>query len=316
MRAAFILAVLALFALSPSAACAPPDAIPAIIGVSVSLDQETQVAHVTEQSPGIVTFTGQFSVDKLPVQRAVVTLDSRVDTGWVSNVSPSTAVFTSTTPQSLTVTVVVPQKTLSTVTGTLIVHATMNAGGQTAEDTDNATITVEQYYMLNLTSENPFFETDKPGVSATYKVLVANRGNGPDSFALEISNLKELVSWRWAVALDKEATPPIQPGLNSEVVVTVTSAKDASVFEAMTRALVLKASSVGASANYQNISLSLHLYYHQKAIDPVFDVTVPIIIVAVAVASVAVVIWRWRKSRARKAQAAPGPDEPIGVEPD
>jgi len=315
MKSAYLLAGMVLLALWPSAAGASPDSGPEIIGVSVGFDQTTQSANVTDQEPGTVTFTGEVSVDKLPVQRAVVMLESSVDTGWVSQVSPSTAVFTSTTPQSFTVTAVVPARTLSTLKGMLVVKATMNSGGLTAEDTANATITVDQYYLLNVASEAPYFETEKPGISTTYKVLVTNKGNGPDTFALEISNLKDLVSKHWMVGLDKEVTPVVQPGLYGEVTVTVTSPEDSSLFEGGPQAVIVNAASVGARTQNLVIALSFPLYFNQKAIDPVFDVTVPIIVVAVVVAAVAVVAWRWRKRRARKAPAAPEPDEPVEVEP-
>ncbi len=295
---AFVLiAALSLLQFPPPAAGAPPDSLPEVFGLSIVLDNPDQEARVTDSAPGIVQFTGQMTVDKPPVQRAVVTLESSVDTGWVSSISPSSAVFTSTTPQSFTVTVVVPEKTLSTLTGRLLVRGTMTCSGQTSEATANGTIAVVQYFLLSMTCDAPYFETGKSGVSTTYKVLINNKGNGPDTFAIEVSNLKDLVSGRWTVALDKEVTPIVQPGLYGEVLATVTSPKEAPVFEGKRMPVILKASSVGAGAQYQNISVSYPVYFFQKAIDPVFDVTVPIIIAAVVVASVAVVIWRWRRRR-------------------
>lgn len=297
MRPALILIIIAALALPPQVSGAPPDQAPEIIGVSIRLDQPLQEALVTEQSPGIVTFTGQVAVDKPPALRAVVTLESSVDTGWVCSISPSTAVFTSTTPQSFTATAVVPEKTPSTLTGKFLVKATVTSGGQSSEATANGTITVDQYFMLTLSSDAPYFETDKSGVSTTYRVLVTNKGNGPDTFAVQIDNQAVLRSSGWTVRLDREVTPVVQPGLLGEVTVTVNSPKDSPGFEARTAVVVVNATSVGARTQNTMISHILPLVFHQKAIDPIFDVTVPTIIAAVVVASVAVGIWRWRRKR-------------------
>jgi len=319
MRPAFILAVLAALALSPAAAGAPPDTAPAIFSLSVHLDEPDQMARVTDSSPGIVQFTGQVVVDKLPVQRVVVTLESDVDTGWVSQTSPSTMVFTSTTPQSFTTTAVVPEKTLSALIGKLLIRARSSGTGADSEATANGTITVEQYYMLTVSSDAPFFETDKTGTSTTYRVFVTNKGNGPDTFRVVIGNLAQLGSDGWTARLDNEVTPVVQPGLYGEVTVTVTSPKEWAVFEGLTKGIILVATSEGARVHNQTITQSFPLYYVQKGIDPVFDVTVPIIIVAVVVACVAAVAWRWRKRRKKAFAADPGPgspDGPIDVEPD
>jgi hypothetical protein len=314
-----LMAVLAILALPPSAAGAPPDATPVMIAVSVDIDEPTQEAQPTDQAPGIVTFTGQVSVDKLPVQRAVVTLESSVDAGWACQISPSTAVFTSTTPQSFDVTAVVPEGTLSTVAGKLLVRAAMTSGGQTAEDTANATITVDQYYRLNVTCDAPYFEADRPGVSTTYKVMVLNKGNGPDSFGVVIENLAQLRSDGWTAILDKEVTPVVRPGLYGEATVTVKSPDRGPIFEGRPKGIILRISSEGARTHNQNITMLFPLVYYQNAIDPVFDVTVPIIVVAVVVSIVAMAAWRWRKRRKRPLQepaAPPDSDGPIDVEPD
>jgi len=315
--ALILMAMLSLLAIPSLASGAPPDTSPEIIGVTISLDQTSQAARVAEKAPGIVTFTGQVVVDKPPAMRAVVTLESNVDTGWVSQISPATAVFTSTTPQSLNATVVVPEGTLSTLTGKLRIRATVTSGGQTAEDTADATITVDQYYLLNVASDAPYFESDRSGVSTTYKVLVLNKGNGPDTFGVAIENLAQLGSDGWTARLDGEVTPVVRPGLNGEITVTVKSPDRGPVLEGGPKGIILRISSEGARAHNQTMTMLFPLIYYLKAIDPVFDVTVPIIIVAVVVASVAVAAWRWRKRRKRAIEVDAGresPDGPIDVE--
>jgi hypothetical protein len=300
MRADITFMLMALLVALPFpslASGAPPDQAPTVISVSIRLDQETQEAVVTEQTSASVTFTGQVAVDKLPAQRAVVTLTSGVDTGWVSSISPTTAVFTSNTPQEFTVTVVVPEKSPSAIVGRLLVHAAMSSGSLTAEASDNATLTVKQYFQFQMKSDAPYFEAAKPGVLTVFRLMIENKGNGPDSFALQISNLPDLRSKGWTARLDREVTPVVQGGLEVESTVTVTPPDSGPILEGRPTAIIVKAGSEGARVHNQTISLSFPLYYYQKALDPVFDLTVPIVIVAVVVAFVAVGVWRWRRKR-------------------
>jgi len=71
---------------------------------------------------------GSCTVDKLPIERATVSLTSSTDVGWVTQISPTTMVFTSTAPQPFTCTVVVPQGTPN-MTGTLVVNGRAVAAG-------------------------------------------------------------------------------------------------------------------------------------------------------------------------------------------
>jgi hypothetical protein len=225
-------------------------------------------------------------------------------------------VFTSTTPQSFIATTVVPEKTLSTVKGNILIRATSSGTGANAEATASGTITVDQYYRFNLTSDAPSFYTDKSETSTEFKLLVTNLGNGPDTFALELGNMEELRLKGWSARLDKEVTPVVQPGVNVDVAVTVTSQAFTPGFELKTQDVKVNATSVGARAQNLTLAKSIILHFHRRPVDPVVDVTVPIIAAAVVIASVAALIWRWRRRRARRVSEARGNAEPIDVEPD
>ena len=87
--------------------------------LSIKLDHSNQQARVTERDQATVQFDGQVTMDKIPVCRPVVTLRAMLDIGWVLRLDPSVMIFTSTTPQSFTVAVTVPQGTPGNITGTL-----------------------------------------------------------------------------------------------------------------------------------------------------------------------------------------------------
>jgi len=181
------------------------------------------------------------------------------------------------------------------------VRASTSGTGYNEEASARSVVTVGQYFLVSLTSENSFFETDKPNVGTTFALRVWNKGNGPDSFELEVSNLRELVGRRWSVRLDKAETPVIQPGLYADVAVTVTPPGDQSAFDSTMIAVIMKATSVQGRDQNIVISMSFPFYLQIKAVDIVFDVTVPIIVLAVVAASVAVVALRWRKRRKGRA---------------
>jgi len=96
--------------------------------LALKLDPSAATVCTNASSPGIFTFNGTCTVDKLPIERATVTLSSSTDVGWATTLSPTTMVFTSTAPQSFTCTVVVPQGTPN-MTGTLAVYGRAVAAG-------------------------------------------------------------------------------------------------------------------------------------------------------------------------------------------
>jgi len=301
MRPGLLLALIVLLALTPTAASGIRAPSAAVHSVSVTFDADTKITQVTETANGTLNFTGQVTVQKLPVERILVSLSARVDTGWAAKVTPDTMVFTSSTPIPFETQVDVPQGTESTVVGKLVVTATARGTGYNFEGTANATITVAQYYRVLLDSDASYFETGKRGVGTTFKLQVANMGNGPDTYALEISNLEKLRSMGWSARLDKEVTPVVQPGLYSEVTVAVTPPKDAPPFEATGVVVEVKATSVGARAHGLTVDIVYPLNFYLRTIDPIFDVTVPIVIVAAVAVSAALVVWRWRQWRKRRA---------------
>jgi len=104
---------------------AVPNPVPVL---AIRLDQTSQSASVNNSSPGILVFTGNCTVDKLPISRCVVTLTASTDIEALASPSPATMVFTSTTPQAFTCSVVITQGSPNS-TGTLTITGTAVANG-------------------------------------------------------------------------------------------------------------------------------------------------------------------------------------------
>jgi hypothetical protein len=125
-----------------SIACMGPvqGAVNPVPVLAIKLDQAMATVYTNSSAPSIVVINGSCTVDKLPIERATVTLTSSTDVGWVSQISPTTMVFTSTAPQSFTCTVVVPQGTPN-MTATLVVDGRAVAGGLQSTTETKALIT-------------------------------------------------------------------------------------------------------------------------------------------------------------------------------
>ena len=269
--AAFLMLLGALLVLVPTGTQAAVNPVPVL---AVKLDSASQNARVTESAPGIVTFTGQMSIDKLPVERCVVTLASSTDIGWVTTISPSTAVFTGTTPQSFTCTVVVPQGTSNSQFGNLVINGRAVAGGLQSTAETKGIIAVDPYFRLTLDSDVPYREIS-PGSQAFFTVKLTNAGNAVDSFELEISNLKDLAAKKWTVVLSANTIPKVQPAEYKPFRITAQSPRDWTVWKSEPSVIIIKATSQNAKDFQQVIALSFPIYAYEKGFyipgfDPLF----------------------------------------------
>jgi hypothetical protein len=118
---------------------ASPNPVPILV---IKLDQPSQSVSVNNSSPGILTFTGNCTVDKLPISRCTVTLTASTDIDAVVNApSPSTMVFTSSSQQAFTCSVIIPQASTN-ANGTLTITGKAVANGLQSISVANALIFV------------------------------------------------------------------------------------------------------------------------------------------------------------------------------
>ncbi len=213
--------------------------------LAIRLDAPGQSARVTEGEIGIVTFTGRMSIDKLPVEYCVVTLNASTDTGWVSLVSPTTAVFTNTTPQPFTCIVIVPQGTPNNLSGNIFILGRAVAGGLWSTAGTRGIVSVEPYFRVDVYAKQPVLEIS-PGGQAFFTYFVRNDGNGIDSFSKEVSNLKELADRGWTAVMCACMFTKVPPGEYKPDRLTLASPRDEPFMADYSISIIVKVTSCKA----------------------------------------------------------------------
>jgi len=269
----------------PAPAGAAVNPVPVL---AVKLDSANQYARVTESAPGIVTFTGQASIDKLPMESCVVYLNSSTDTGWASQVSPLRTTFTNTTPQSFTCTVLVPPGTANSEYGNLFIRGRAVAEGMQSIAETRGIIAVEPFFRCKLTSTPPCQEI-APGEQAFFTICVTNTGNAIDSFELEIANLRDLSEKRWTVVLCAGTLPKVAPAEYKPFRVTAQSPRDETFWTSEPTIIVIKTTSQNAKDFQQVVSATCQLTVHVRGTYlPSLDPVVLLMVLAFAAAYLAV----------------------------
>jgi len=280
-----LLACVFFSAVFPAPAGAAVNPVPVL---SVKLDSASQSARVTESAPGIVTFSGRASIDKLPVERCVVTLAASTDTGWPSQISPLQTVFTSTRPHPFTCTVVVPPGTLNNQSGNLTIRGRAVAEGLQSTAEARGVIAVDPFFRCNLSSAPPCCEI-APGEQAFFTVRLTNTGNAIDSFELEISNLRDLNDKRWTVVLCAGTLPKVEPAEYKPFRVIAQSPRDETLWTSGPTVIVIKTTSQNAKDFQQVVTASVQLtVYVRGTYLPSLDPAVLLMVLAFAAAYLAV----------------------------
>ncbi|HKZ59090.1 MAG TPA: choice-of-anchor T family protein [Candidatus Thermoplasmatota archaeon] len=211
---ATILLVSTVSALSETAAAQNP--VPVI---AITLLPSERVAPITASQQAAVTFTGNYTVDKLNIERAQVSFTAVVTTGWVATVSPASITVTNVRTGPFSVTVVVPAGTSATEVGQLTVTGRVIAGGLQSQAQAQAIVTPKAYFRTIVSSTTPFMESSY----STQVVLVFriyNEGNVRDQIRVTVKNLEELSTAQWIIVMSRQSFT-IEPTLFSDVQVSV-----------------------------------------------------------------------------------------------
>jgi len=270
--AAVLLMLLGVMLVSiPDRASASPNPQPAL---TISLSPTLQDVVVSESLKGSLTFDGKVKVEKLPVERIVVTLNPSVDQGWPCSCSPSSIVITDTVDHPFSVAVVVPENWLSAASGVLKVDALGRGGGFSVPGSSQAIINVKPYYRVMIESDTPYREIS-PGSQAFFSFKVWNYGNAVDTFELEIVNLRDLVNDHWTVTLSTTQVPRIPVAEYRSVKITAQSPRDWTIWKSKPSIVTVKALSVNARDSSQVITQQFPMYAYEKGFyipgfDPMF----------------------------------------------
>jgi hypothetical protein len=192
----------ALAAMAPQAAAQNP--VPAL---SITISPGDRTAEITASQPAAVTFAGNYSVDKLAFERAVVTIQGSVSTGWPVTISPATITISGNANLRGTflVTVVVPPGELATNIAQLSITGRATAGGlQSVPAVASAIIKPQAYFRTVVASDLPFIESPySTQVTMSFKVF--NEGNVRDTIRINVKNLDELSEQQWIVQLTRSS---------------------------------------------------------------------------------------------------------------
>lgn len=149
------------------------------LGLKIWFDSPNHTVELPAGGPAMLDITGQFSADRLPIERCAMNIWASLDAGWPLLVSPTTAVLTSTNPQSFLVTLAVPQGTAANASVTLQVFGRYSRNSPLVNA--SAVINVAPYYGVHVALGRPV-QPAGPGMPPRFEAVVTNTGNAVDSF--------------------------------------------------------------------------------------------------------------------------------------
>ncbi len=162
---------------------AAPNPIPIL---SLALYPTQLQAEITVSQMDSVTFGGNATVEQMFFMDSTVTLSGVTNTGWPMSVNPQTLTFKGPGTKEFHVTVTVPPATSSLLTGNVLVSGSCKAPGLAPVVTSaGAVITVRQYHIIDVESEDPTVTLDA-GETGKIELLVHNRGNGQTTVRLTV----------------------------------------------------------------------------------------------------------------------------------
>jgi hypothetical protein len=250
--------------------------------MTLKLDHSEREAPVTETLNATVNFSGSVSLNYLTIEHSVVSLDSAVDTGWLSSISPSTIIIADTSEHFFNVSVVVPAASLHNITGKLVVKGEIRSGNETFTAEANATITPKAYYGFRLETDKSHFEIAMGDV-VFMMFRVYNTGNAANTFEDEIVNLGEVINEHWTITI-RGLFPSIAPGEYRIEKITAQSPDDEYFKGDHSIAIVFKVYSVTARNMGEVVNQTLQFTIHVKGNQLVY-ISPYLVILGLAVAA-------------------------------
>jgi hypothetical protein len=270
--------------------------------LELELDSTAAVAEVTESSPGIARINGTLSVANLYGQLQVIGLNCRTEIGWTSSISPATFIASHDGNYSFNVAVSVPQGSRADRSGSLNISAVAQDLEVRLEVSVEATVTVKPYFRIQLSANTPFREIT-PGSQAFYTLTLTNQGNVNDSFSLEVVNLDALVKDHTSATLSCRTVEKLGPDESAAIRVVFSSAKDWTLWKTGHSDIEIRATSLGAQAHQEKISLTFFFWASEKGSYPEWY-NWSTVILAIIIVAAAVVTGFWNRRRKRKKAAS------------
>jgi len=236
MRSAAILAML-VFAMSIVAIGLSSEDVAAQlpeIKVTIREEDRDQTAHPTDVANDRLTFQGDVALDRAfwpPASTVTIALEldvSGVSAIWEFFFHPEELIYTASAVQNFTATIVVPENLPSGAFHNLLFNATPTGLLLHNMEPGYAQIVIAQYYKIGRQySTAPLRVTQ--GDIIDFNITLANKGNGEDTFLLEVSNEAELLNAGLTVIYER--SKHIDSGGEDEVDLQLQAADDALVSE-------------------------------------------------------------------------------------
>jgi hypothetical protein len=266
--------------------------------MQMTLIPTSQEVEITASQPGAATFYGNVSVTKASYERAIVTLQASVSTGWPASVSPSSMVFATTgTVQNYQVSVIVPPGESAVNIGQLLVSGRATAAGLASLPVTSAAVIIpSSYFRVVVAADTPFIETSYSTMAAVaFKIY--NEGNIRDTVTINIANLDELSEKGWLPVLTRNKFQIGPPPESQAVQMQVGLPKEWSFLPPnQVQTIILRVSSDEAATVGKSASDQIPIFFRVVGLStPGFDA--PLGILAALVSAFIVGGTRQRKRR-------------------
>lgn len=203
--------------------------------VQVVMDQDhaQQTGRPTATANDLLLFPGEVTVSKnlwLESAEFELRMEMAGQENWAFNFDPPTMTFQASGTQSFNVTVTVPAETTYPNTFFMWFNATATSGFPSPPFSTitpgSGSVSIAQYYAIGrLYSTLPIKVTQ--GEQTTFNITLINRGNGEDTFKLDVTNLAELGFAGLDVIFKGDPSYRIAAGTEREVEILLTAKDDA-----------------------------------------------------------------------------------------
>jgi len=203
------------------------------IKVTILEEDRDQTAHPTDVANDLLTFEGDVAINRAFWPPGSVTIELELEIsgdslGWEVFFDPEFHTFTSSSVQNFTVAVVVPEKQPAGAFHNLIFNASTTGLLLPNIEPGYAQVVIAQYYKIGRQySTAPLRVTQ--GEIIDFNITLANRGNGGDTFLVEVANEAELLNAGLTVIYDPSTY--IEAGDDENVDLQLQAADDALVTE-------------------------------------------------------------------------------------
>jgi len=172
-----------------------------------------QNVSVTADNGATASYSAKVTATKPPGLTMTVTLVASCAAGFPAAVTPNSIVFTQPGTVSITINVVVPARS-QMITGTRVeVDATATYIGGSAYAVSSGSLGVKQYYDIAATAS----VVKGSGNPQKFQITVQNKGNGNDTFSLDIVDRSSLEKDGFRFDFSKTMLNDITPDENVTV---------------------------------------------------------------------------------------------------